>query len=79
MLRPKYAQLITMHSQDFQRKVYQSKGWLSHVVWFGTLKGMGLWTCGQDGYRAQSTRQKMPNAKCFVMIVLLINEHLIFT
>ena len=42
---PKQAQLITIHSQDLQTKVVQSKGWLSVGVWLGSMiYGKGLWT-----------------------------------
>ncbi len=64
---PKQAQLIAMHSQDFQTKVLQSKGWLSVILCCSTDKVNDLWDgsidqrkvrglvpyCGQEGYLAQ--------------------------
>ncbi len=40
-LVPQQAQLIIMHSSDFQTKVVQSKGWLS-----GMQYGQDLWSMG---------------------------------
>ena len=40
-LGPKYAQLITMHSQDFQTKVVEIKGlFVCYLEWLGSMKGM---------------------------------------
>ncbi len=63
----KRAQIITRHSEDFQTKVVQSKGWLSAIVCCSMAKINDLWDgsmdkrkvrslvpcCGQDGNLAQ--------------------------
>ena len=47
-LSPKQAQLITMHSFDFQPRVVQSKGWLSAIVCCSMAKINDLWDRSMD-------------------------------
>ena len=77
----KQAQLITMHSYDFQTKVVQSKCCLFAIVccsmakinnlWAGSmLQAQGAWSgvpwCGQDGYRAQVPQQPTDSSNIYL-------------